>query len=190
MHVPKRTRRWSSRSVVRMLLTVALALCGSTLNAQPAEVRTWTDATGKYKTEARFVDVKDDVVFLRRSDGKVVGLALDQLSSADQAYVRSRAKNPAGGEPDPSGGQSLGPAPEGSVTVVATGVGLNPEAATQNAFSNAIEQVVGVSAPNNQSRGQAGEDVSVSSARLQCDDSSPLSKTTNVLAISRRFYQA
>ena len=46
-----------------------------------AEIHTWTDSTGKYKTEAEFVSLVDDVVTLRKKNGKEVKLSLKRLST-------------------------------------------------------------------------------------------------------------
>jgi hypothetical protein len=53
-----------------------------------AEVRIWTDSTGKHKTEAEFVSYDDGVVTLRKpGTDKTVKLPLERLSDADQEYV-------------------------------------------------------------------------------------------------------
>lgn len=51
------------------------------------QVRTWTDHTGKYRTEAAFVESKDGKVTLRKKDGTVLNVPLEKLSDADQQYV-------------------------------------------------------------------------------------------------------
>jgi|GEM_PF-6314161 len=56
------------------------------------DVRTWTDATGKFKIEAKLLEFKDGKVKLERTDGKVVTLPFDKLSAADQFFVET--KNP------------------------------------------------------------------------------------------------
>lgn len=59
-----------------------------------AGMRTWTDSTGQYKTEAEFVDFKDGRIHLKKADGTVVAIPLDRLSPADQQLVRSAARQP------------------------------------------------------------------------------------------------
>ena len=54
-----------------------------------AGMRTWTDSTGQYKTEAEFVEFKDGNVHLKKTDGTPVAIPLDRLSAADQQLVRS-----------------------------------------------------------------------------------------------------
>ena len=71
---------FSRRIVIALLIT-----CGG-IPTIAAELRTWTDSTGKYKTEAEFVKFEDDQVTLRQGE-KTVTLAFDRLSDADQAYV-------------------------------------------------------------------------------------------------------
>ena len=53
-----------------------------------AEARKWTDKSGKYSIDAEFVSLNDGQVTLKRSDGKTVRLALENLSKADQEQVR------------------------------------------------------------------------------------------------------
>ncbi len=59
-------------------------------NADSYEMRTWLDASGQHRTEARFVDLQDGQVTLTKSDGKTITLPLTGLSAVDQAYVRSK----------------------------------------------------------------------------------------------------
>jgi S1-C subfamily serine protease len=52
------------------------------------ETRTWSDASGKFKTEAEFVSIDGLNVNLKKSDGKVIGVLFEKLSAPDQDYVR------------------------------------------------------------------------------------------------------
>ena len=52
--------------------------------------RTWTSADGR-TIEARFIDEKKDKVRIRRTDGRVFNIPLDNLSEEDQKYVKSLA---------------------------------------------------------------------------------------------------
>jgi SLA1 Homology Domain 1 (SHD1) protein len=72
----------------RLLLSATLlALLG-----QMAIAREWTDATGKFKTEAELVKVEAGVVFLKKqSDGATIQVPLARLSATDQAYLHSPA---------------------------------------------------------------------------------------------------
>ena len=65
--------------LVPLILCVAASL--------QAEVRTWTDSTGKHKTRAELISVKDGKVALRKENGKTVTLKLERLSDADQKYL-------------------------------------------------------------------------------------------------------
>jgi thiol-disulfide isomerase/thioredoxin len=56
-----------------------------------AEIRTWTDVSGKHTVEAEFVSLAAGNVKLRRPDGQEVTLPVDRLSSADRAYVKGQA---------------------------------------------------------------------------------------------------
>jgi hypothetical protein len=53
------------------------------------EVRTWTDASGKFKIEAKLLEVADGKVKLEKADGKIVTLPLAKLSVADRAFVKA-----------------------------------------------------------------------------------------------------
>lgn len=72
------------RQCVLPLLILAVTLC----DFVSAELRTWTDSTGKYKTEAEFVSLSDGHVTLRKANGKEVKLRLERLSADDQTLAR------------------------------------------------------------------------------------------------------
>ena len=50
--------------------------------------RTWTDSTGQYKTIAKLISIRQDVVILAREDGERLELPLARLSSEDRKYVQ------------------------------------------------------------------------------------------------------
>ena len=118
------------------------------------QYRTWTDRAGKHHTEAIFVEAKDGDVTLKKKDGTTIKVPLESLSDADQQYIEQQAA----GKPRPenkrgatdrsvveintSGGTKPSRTPVKEVVV--TGVGTDPDKAVQNAFSQAIEQTVGV----------------------------------------------
>ncbi|MBN2216996.1 MAG: PDZ domain-containing protein [Pirellulales bacterium] len=56
-------------------------------NVPRGRPRTWTDTTGKYKTEAEYLGVEDGKVRLRKTDGTVVEIPLEKLSPADRKFV-------------------------------------------------------------------------------------------------------
>jgi outer membrane protein assembly factor BamB len=79
--------------------------------APPADTtldyRTWTDSTGKYRTEAAMVDYADGKVHLRLRNGRTVLVPRTRLSAADQRYLREELKRrrtqPPPAEPSPTG---------------------------------------------------------------------------------------
>lgn len=75
--------KFSVASLVFAILLVAVA-CGAP--------RSWTSANGKYTIKAELVDTDDDKVRLQKTDGTEITVALDQLSEADQRYVKLRAR--------------------------------------------------------------------------------------------------
>ena len=57
------------------------------------EFRVFSDASGKHKTEAKFVKLSDGKVVLLKRDGSTISLPMDRLSIDDQAYVKDRLAN-------------------------------------------------------------------------------------------------
>lgn len=58
-------------------------------NEPVADLRTWTDSTGKFSLEARLVRVAAGQVTLQRVDRTLVTLPFERLSAADQKFLRS-----------------------------------------------------------------------------------------------------
>ena len=58
--------------------------------AQARQVRTWTDASGKFRVTAKFRGMVNQVVKLEREDGTVISVPLEKLSDADQECIRQR----------------------------------------------------------------------------------------------------
>lgn len=94
----RRGGRYGRRVVGALVLGVAVfgsVLSPSWLAAQ--ESRTWSDSTGKFKIQGKFVSVEEGKVTIERDDGKKVVVDLKRLSAADQKYVaeqQSDAANP------------------------------------------------------------------------------------------------
>lgn len=141
-------------------------LAGDGPSSQP-QYRTWTDRSGKHQTKAAFVSEKDGTVTLKKSQGEIIAIPLDLLSDADRKYVAAMRQGNAGagdnarpqdGSESPestrqrggsvavskAGERSQKVAPGGVQEIVVTGIGTDPDRAVQNAFSQAIEQVVGL----------------------------------------------
>ncbi len=76
----------------RCLLLLSLVWLVWSATSLPAEVRTWTDNTGKYKTRAEYVSYAEGKVTLRKSDGLEVQLPLKRLSREDQRYVQEQVR--------------------------------------------------------------------------------------------------
>jgi outer membrane protein assembly factor BamB len=58
--------------------------------AAPTSVtRLWTDSSGQFKVEAALQGVQKGEAILKKSDGSVLKISLDRLSSGDQAFLRS-----------------------------------------------------------------------------------------------------
>ncbi|MGC4005678.1 MAG: SHD1 domain-containing protein [Pirellulales bacterium] len=77
------------RRSLAALLCCAIAL---PVFAQAAEEsRTWTDSTGKYKLEGKFVKVEDGKLHLEQAGGKKMVIPLDKLSAADAKVAKDLA---------------------------------------------------------------------------------------------------
>jgi WD40 repeat protein len=74
------------------LLSVFIFLAYSAA-AVGAELRTWSDSTGKHKIKASFVSLADGTVTLEKADGSTLEIELKQLSKADQTYVADEVKS-------------------------------------------------------------------------------------------------
>lgn len=74
------------------LLAISVAGPRSTAQEQDsAQLRTWTDRSGKFSTRAELVRQDGDMIELRKDDGTLVKLSLDRLSDADQTFLREQA---------------------------------------------------------------------------------------------------
>jgi hypothetical protein len=57
-------------------------------------LRTWTDASGKFKVEAELLGVQEGKVRLKRPNGKEVTIPIDKLSAADREIARMHEAAP------------------------------------------------------------------------------------------------
>lgn len=55
-------------------------------------MRTWSDLTGKFTVEAAFVSYTAGKLKIRRKDGRIVELQLDQLSKTDQEWIYDKLR--------------------------------------------------------------------------------------------------
>ncbi len=109
------------------------------------ELRTWTDRSGTFRTDAGLIDVR---VTMKRSDGTVITVPLETLSDADRDYVRRKVWGDGTASAPAEAARRAGTPVSSGISkaneVVVTGVGVDPRNALQNAFSLAIEQTVGL----------------------------------------------
>lgn len=75
---------WSSAS--RAIVLIGGFIC----MAAPVLAREWVDSTGKSRTEAELVAVRNGRVILEKPDGSIITVPLERLSPADQAFVKSQ----------------------------------------------------------------------------------------------------
>lgn len=83
----------NASSLTRHLLCLVLLVAGG-LSAAGQEIRTWTDATGKFKIEGKFKQLEDGKVTLERKDGSLVEIDVKKLSADDQKLIEEQAANP------------------------------------------------------------------------------------------------
>lgn len=57
-------------------------------SATTAAMRTWRSANGKFTVDAVFVGLKGELVLLKQADGKVIEVAIAQLSTEDQEIAK------------------------------------------------------------------------------------------------------
>lgn len=65
-----------------------------TTDAEVGEVskkRIWNDATGDFSLEGEFVELKNGKVVIKKTDGKVISIALDKLSKEDQEFAAKQS---------------------------------------------------------------------------------------------------
>jgi hypothetical protein len=82
--------------LVALLSLLATSLRLPAQDAPDGAVRIWKDSTGNFELKATFVAKEGSHVLLKKSDGKVLKLALDKLSEEDQAEVERLAEQPPG----------------------------------------------------------------------------------------------
>ncbi|MFN0021088.1 MAG: SHD1 domain-containing protein, partial [Pirellulaceae bacterium] len=70
-------------------------LLGFSVLTAPALAREWKSANGKFSIEAEFVAVKAGKVQLKKENGEIIEVALNQLSDVDRKFVATVSKTPA-----------------------------------------------------------------------------------------------
>jgi hypothetical protein len=137
------------------LLLPCLSVCWSA----EAPARKWTDSTGSFTIDAEFVELVDDQVTLKTTDGRMIRVPLQRLGQSDHEYIQSRRsflalepdlpsppsvpqpESASENLPEASKSDTESPLPGTSEhtrndklrTVVAEGVGLTPEDALKAA---------------------------------------------------------
>jgi hypothetical protein len=79
-----------SRPAQQSFVAIALVAVGAA--AAGADVRTWTDNTGRFSIEAALVEVRADSVVLKKANGATVAVPLARLCQADREYLQTAAK--------------------------------------------------------------------------------------------------
>ena len=92
------TRRCDKRLRTGFVSFLLLLLC-SGIAAHAEELRTWTSRDGKYTVRAEFLKLERGTVYLRKEDGKEIGVPIGKLSATDQRWARSAARKARTKEP-------------------------------------------------------------------------------------------
>ena len=50
-------------------------------------MRTWSDASGKFKVQAQLLRIEGEQIVLRRDDDKEITVAIEKFTTADKAYI-------------------------------------------------------------------------------------------------------
>ncbi|WP_425398167.1 SHD1 domain-containing protein [Aeoliella sp.] len=93
--VPAIDSRCGQRRAFILLAAFSLLValwCPSRVQSAEA-MRTWTDSSGRHKSEAAFVRTDADAVQLKLPNGRLVSIPLSRLSKADQEYVAKLSEN-------------------------------------------------------------------------------------------------
>ena len=77
---------------MRYAVVWALACFGLSASLGSAEVRQWTDVSGKYQTRAELVGIADGMVTLRPESGEDVKIAIEQLTRQDLEFAFGHTK--------------------------------------------------------------------------------------------------
>jgi S1-C subfamily serine protease len=129
-----------------MIRQLSLAICSILFLASPLIGREWTDRSGKHRVEATLIEVVDGSVRLKKPDGKVITLPLDQLSQPDRDFLaesgapakdEGKKDSPAAGEQDPPA-QENKDATAGPVSKVTTFAGLEALAKKQTSAAAVV----------------------------------------------------
>ncbi len=81
--------RWRMLLIAPVVIGLVIGL-GAVAVANAAELRTWTDSTGKFSLTAKLVSLDGDQVILERETGDKMTIPLAKLSKADQDYVATQ----------------------------------------------------------------------------------------------------
>jgi hypothetical protein len=85
----ERTYVFQKSELPGMVCVVApFDLSGPLKRARAAEYRTWTDPTGKFTVEAKFGGIVNGKVNLVTKDGRKIQVEPENLSAADQAFLK------------------------------------------------------------------------------------------------------
>ena len=86
------------RNFLLSLFILFQICCCETTRAQTAESRTWKSSKG-HKIEAVLIDVNDDAVKLKKSNGKSITVEVSKLSKADQKFLADLKKSKSNSQP-------------------------------------------------------------------------------------------
>jgi hypothetical protein len=82
----------ASRRLAALSLMICVACAAMVSPAVAAELRVWTDSTGKFKIKAKFLSLENGVVTLEKEDGTEMEIDIKKLSTTDQKAAVEESK--------------------------------------------------------------------------------------------------
>lgn len=83
------------KNFLAFVLTAGMAF-GAAAAADESDFRTWTDASGDFSFEGKFLRLRGAEVLLEAADGKTRLVPLSRLSEADRDWVKSQGVGESG----------------------------------------------------------------------------------------------
>src|SRR4051794_32227614 len=71
---------------------ILLPILGMLTLASPVSARKWTDTTGAFSTDAELVEVKEQIVVLKKQNGAILNVPLEKLCKEDQDFIAGLSK--------------------------------------------------------------------------------------------------
>jgi hypothetical protein len=80
--------QYGKRLISRMVVSAVILVAVGIVIPEKGFAETWTDATGSFSIEAKFVGVSGKDVVLQKADGKTINVPIARLSDASRAQAK------------------------------------------------------------------------------------------------------